>query len=92
MRKVLRQEKKFLIDIFDYLSNAHKFEQVLIPDEHNHNGGYIVRSLYFDTIDDCDYNEKMAGVKDRRKIRLRVYDSKSNFAFLEISKKKVNIN
>ncbi len=87
MRKVLRQEKKFLIDTFDYLSNAYKFEQILIPDEHNHNDGYIVRSLYFDTIDDRDYHEKMAGVKNRRKIRLRVYDPKGSFAFLEIKQK-----
>ncbi len=87
MRKVLREEKKYLIDTFTYLKNAHLFSQVLIPDEHNGVDGYMVRSLYFDTIDDKDYQDKLAGEFKRKKIRLRVYDPKDQFAYLEIKQK-----
>ncbi len=87
MRQVLRQEKKFLIDTFTYLQNAHVFEQILIPDEHNGNDGYMVRSLYFDTLGDIDFHEKMDGVKNRKKIRLRVYDPHASVAYLEIKQK-----
>lgn len=87
MRQVLRQEKKFLIDTFCYLQNAHRFAQVLIPDAHNQEDGYLVRSLYFDTVNNKDYEDKIDGVKNRKKIRLRIYDPKANVAYLEIKQK-----
>ena len=45
MRSVLRREKKYLIDTFTYLNNAHNFSKILISDEHNKEDGYLVRSL-----------------------------------------------
>ena len=41
-----------------------------------------IRSLYFDTINDKDYEEKEDGVRVRRKIRLRIYDADQDFAML----------
>lgn len=87
MRKVLRQEKKFIINIMDYYKNAHTFGQILMADPHNQTEGYLVRSLYFDTIYEKDYEDKLDGVSVRKKIRLRVYDPKADFAFLEIKQK-----
>lgn len=87
MRKVLRQEKKFIVNNYEYYKAAFIFNQVMIPDEHNGLNGYMVRSLYFDTVDDKDFNEKKDGVSKRRKIRLRVYNPKDDFAFLEIKAK-----
>lgn len=87
LRKVLRQEKKFLINNIDYYKHSALFKQVLIEDEHNGYNGYMVRSLYFDTINDQDYYEKLAGVEKRKKIRLRVYNPKDQFAYLEIKAK-----
>ena len=34
--------------------------------------GYTIRSLYFDTLHDADYFEKLDGVQLRRKLRLRL--------------------
>lgn len=76
-----------MINIMDYYKNSHIFGQILMADSHNHAEGYLVRSLYFDTIYDKDYTDKINGVEIRRKIRLRVYDPKSDFAFLEIKQK-----
>ena len=87
MNKVLREEKKFLISIADFRRTSAKLEKVLRQDIHNGVHGYMIRSLYFDTPYDTDYFEKLAGVEIRRKIRLRIYDPKHNFAMLEMKQK-----
>lgn len=87
MKKVLREEKKFLIGIHEYISKSHELEKVLLQDAHNGIHGYMVRSLYFDTPFDSDFFEKQAGTEIRRKIRLRIYDPAQNFAMLEMKQK-----
>jgi SPX domain protein involved in polyphosphate accumulation len=47
----------------------------------------MIRSLYFDSLDDKDYHEKEDGVEVRRKIRLRIYEPNSSFALLEMKQK-----
>ena len=61
--------------------------QVMVQDPHNGVHGYIIRSLYFDTVYDSDYFEKLAGIETRRKIRLRIYDPNADFAMLEMKQK-----
>lgn len=87
MNRVYREEKKFLINIEDFRRHSHHLEQFLTEDEHNGPLGYRVRSLYFDTIYDNDYFEKLDGVELRRKIRLRIYDPANQFALLEMKQK-----
>ena len=87
MNKVYREEKKFLINIEDFLKTSHYLDGLLLQDEHNGTFGYRIRSLYFDSAYDNDYFEKMDGVELRRKIRLRIYDPASNFAMLEMKQK-----
>lgn len=87
MKDVLRQEHKFLLDQIEYFSLRHKLSGVLEPDPHNGATGYLIRSLYFDTIHDSDYFEKLDGVGTRRKMRLRIYDPNAKTAFLEMKQK-----
>lgn len=87
MNQVLREEKKYLINIEDFLRLSHKLDQVLIQDVHNGTHGYAIRSLYFDTLYDQDYFEKTSGIELRRKIRLRIYDPAADFAMLEMKQK-----
>ena len=87
MNKVLREEKKFLISIDEFRRTSGKLEKVMIQDPHNGTHGYIIRSLYYDTPYDTDYFEKAAGVELRRKIRLRIYDPRHDFAMLEMKQK-----
>ncbi|WP_260426624.1 polyphosphate polymerase domain-containing protein, partial [Streptococcus agalactiae] len=56
-------------------------------DSHSSDDGYTIRSLYFDSLEDVDWQEKEDGVEIRRKIRLRNYGSQSNFAKLEMKQK-----
>ena len=87
MNKVLREEKKFLIGINEFISTSGRLEKVLLKDEHNGTHGYAIRSLYFDTPFDSDFFEKQAGIELRRKVRLRIYDTNSDFAMLEMKQK-----
>ena len=60
---------------------------VMLQDKHNGAQGYRIRSLYFDTVDERDYVEKLDGIELRRKLRLRLYDPAADFAMLEIKQK-----
>lgn len=87
MNQVLREEKKFLINIEEYILKTHYLDQLLWQDPNNGRDGYLIRSLYFDTAYDSDYFEKLAGLETRRKLRLRVYDPESDHAFFEMKQK-----
>jgi hypothetical protein len=54
---------------------------------------YPVRSLYFDTRRHLFYFEKIQGLKNRKKLRIRIYSNseESNTAFLEIKRKRGKI-
>lgn len=87
MNKVFREEKKFLISVAEFIEKSHMLSQLMLEDAHNGTHGYIIRSLYFDTVYDGDYFEKLAGIETRRKIRLRIYDPNADFAMLEMKQK-----
>ena len=87
MDEVLRQEKKYLITLPDARQLSRRLSEVMRPDQHNGNGGYWIRSLYFDTLDDDDFWDKADGTELRRKIRLRCYDPTADFAMLEMKQK-----
>lgn len=87
MNEVLRQEKKYLITAADSRKLSVRLCSVMAEDAHNGANGYRIRSLYFDTLDDEDYQEKVDGVELRRKIRLRNYDPSADFAMLEMKQK-----
>ena len=72
MNEVYRKEKKFLINIEEQKKYSAWLEKIMIQDKHNGADGYIIRSLYFDTLNDKDYEEKEQGIQLRRKIRLRI--------------------
>lgn len=87
MNQVLRQEKKFLLPMRDFYFLRNRLEQQLHADLHNGPLGYSVRTLYFDTVYDRDYYEKEDGIELRRKMRLRCYNPKNDFAMLEMKQK-----
>lgn len=78
---------KYLIDTSQYRKYKSTIGQILRADKHNGDNGYIVRSLYFDTLEDKDFCEKEDGLELRKKIRLRVYNPNDDFAMLEMKQK-----
>jgi hypothetical protein len=85
--KVHRQEKKYLITSSKASSLSAKLDKVLHGDRHNGDEGYLVRSLYFDTVNDRDYFEKEDGLFCRQKIRFRIYSTEDKFVKLEKKEK-----
>lgn len=84
---VLRNERKYIITYSQYLSLLNKLDSVLKRDENSKDGSYLVRSVYFDSINNIDLNTKLAGTYIRKKIRLRIYNTKDKKCKLEMKKK-----
>lgn len=85
--RVFRTEKKYVLNTIQASGIFSRLSMVMQGDLHNGTNAYMVRSLYFDTVYNDDYFEKMAGIERRRKIRLRIYDVNSPTAKLEIKEK-----
>jgi hypothetical protein len=82
--KTFRHEFKYVIPYGEMLKLRMELEKVLTLDR---GGPYMVRSLYFDTMDDEDYYAKQGGEMKRKKIRLRIYDINNDYAKMEIKGK-----
>lgn len=85
--RVFRTERKYVLNTIQASGIFSRLSMVMQGDLHNGTNAYMVRSLYFDTVYNDDYFEKMAGIERRRKIRLRIYDVNSPTAKLEIKEK-----
>lgn len=86
-KDVSRVEKKYVLSYMQAEQLYLKLKQVLPGDEINGYEEYMVRSLYFDSYYNDDYMDKLEGIKDRKKIRIRIYDIASEMAKLELKQK-----
>lgn len=84
---VSRVEFKYHINYFQYISLSQRLSNVLVEDKHNGDRGYLIRSLYFDDYGDGDFYDKLAGLENRKKIRLRTYSIHAEQVKLEIKRK-----
>ncbi len=84
---VSREEKKYIITYAEAERLYLKLKQILPGDEVNGYNPYLVRSLYFDSYYNDDYFDKLAGIKDRKKIRIRIYGVSDQIAKLEVKQK-----
>ncbi len=76
IRKFNRFELKYLITQKQAVQFKSALGAYLLPDEHGHNDGcYALASLYYDSSDLRCYWEKMDGIKFRRKLRIRRYET-----------------
>lgn len=70
---VVRTEKKYSITWIRQSELLSRLAPVMRVDPNSRTGSYTVRSLYFDSIYDNDYFDKVNGLELRKKIRLRIY-------------------
>lgn len=90
--KSYRQEIKQLLSPVQTVLLQQRIAAVLQADEHSDSdGSYIIRSIYFDTMDDSAYEEKEAGISDREKIRIRFYGYSDKIVKLELKEKRENL-
>lgn len=91
MRQVKRREVKYYICYGDYIKLSLLLRGALNYDEHNNkDGGYFIRSVYFDSIFDSAFHEKLEGIEKRQKYRLRIYDPDDQKVKFEVKNKMNN--
>lgn len=84
-----RHELKHYINYSDVLQLRARLPFVASPDKNGRKeNGYLVRSLYFDNYNDKALKEKVDGVNEREKFRLRFYND--NTSFIRLEKKSKN--
>ena len=85
---VHRTENKYPISLIEASILKNRLANVMYQDEYDEDGlGYTIRNLYFDSLNQDDYYEKLAGNKERKKIRIRVYNINDEKCKLEVKKK-----
>ncbi len=89
--KVYRQEKKYLLSMTQAMILEQRIKAILPLDTNSGGGSYHIRSIYFDTIFDKAYEEKVAGINEREKIRIRFYGLNQDVIKLERKEKRENL-
>ncbi len=80
---VYRHEWKHKISYMDLLTIRQRLRAVAEPDPHAVDGKYLIRSLYFDDLNDRALRQKIDGVNRREKFRIRYYNLDPSVIHLE---------
>jgi len=75
MSNKFRVEEKYYINQTTYVTLLSRLKHLMQRDSHaNYAGEYRIDSLYFDDYRNTSYYEKMDGIRNRQKYRIRCYD------------------
>ena len=81
---VKRQELKYYVNAIEADRMRGLFSKILFSDKNTKdNHGYLVSSLYFESYDDRNLDEKLDGILSRRKYRIRIYNKDYSLIKLE---------
>lgn len=83
----LRKEIKYIVSLEQAMIIKSRLDNLLPRDDYCSDGPYSVRSLYFDSVDNIDFEEKLAGIDIRKKIRARIYNNDPSVCKLELKQK-----
>lgn len=88
MDTTYRHELKYFVDLHEYEVLKSVLKRLLKQDANcRDSGDYWVRSLYFDTMNNSSYYDKVNGLASRKKIRLRTYGTSDEPIKFEIKHK-----
>ena len=88
MRDGYRHEYKYIISKASAELLKLRLKCMMTPDPYaGENGQYTIRSLYFDDLHYSAFSEKMDGLSDREKYRLRCYNYSTGLVKLERKEK-----
>lgn len=82
-----RNEWKYLVTGGELVILGARLKVLLPMDKHQTGAAYAIRSLYFDDFQNSCLRENEAGVDDRRKFRLRLYNGDASRVQLEVKEK-----
>ncbi len=86
--QIFRHEYKYVISNRSAALLRHQMDALLARDRHaGADGRYHVRSIYFDDDSLTSFHEKLNGVKERAKYRLRFYNMDASRLALEVKRK-----
>lgn len=86
-RERYRHEWKYLINGAETAWMRGRLESLFQLDSHAKDGGYMIRSLYFDDYWNSSFEEKDMGILSRKKYRIRTYNCSDENIKLERKKK-----
>ncbi|WP_342540278.1 polyphosphate polymerase domain-containing protein [Heyndrickxia sp. FSL K6-6286] len=87
-----RSELKYAVTKADCHLLRRNLQFVMQPDPHvMKDGKYLIRSVYFDNLENKALNQKKEGLKHRDKYRARLYNYKTDFIQLEKKSKQNDI-
>lgn len=79
-----RNELKYFINAHQKNVMANKLSKICQRDSFSDaDGGYLISSLYFDDYHQSAFFDKLSGIRDRKKFRVRVYNYRSDVIKLE---------
>lgn len=89
-KKQYRNELKFLLTPSQAEILKHRLSFAMEVDKNsvNDDDTYFIRSLYFDDFEKSAYYDKIDGVEERKKYRIRLYNMDDSFIRLECKEKK----
>ncbi|MDK2831405.1 MAG: hypothetical protein PWQ75_1157 [Methanolobus sp.] len=93
IRKFNRFELKYLLTMEQTREFKQQLEAYMFPDQYAWNSGdYVISSLYYDSPDLQCYWEKIDGLKFRKKLRVRIYETEESITedsivFVEIKQR-----
>lgn len=83
MKKVFRKELKYRISKIEFNKLNRILEKEMTLDDHGQDGGYWIRSIYFDSEYDNDLQDVLGGYYNKAKLRLRIYSLQQKWVKLE---------
>ena len=84
-----RNELKYFINSHQKNTMANKLSKICHRDSFSDSkGGYLISSLYFDDYRQSAFFDKVSGIRDRKKFRVRAYNRQPNIIKLERKIKK----
>ena len=86
-RRTIRNEWKYQITPRHAVLLTARLNALLTRDVHAGPDGYLIRSLYFDDVYESAFYDKLAGVSERVKYRLRYYGDAADILFFERKRK-----
>lgn len=78
-----RHEWKHELNLSDMYAIRQRLRAVMRVDQNSADGKYFIRSLYFDNLYDKVLREKIDGINQREKFRIRYYNGDTSFIRLE---------
>lgn len=83
-----RKEIKYVIPLAKIPALKRCMDHLMTRDNYCIKDAYRIRSVYFESINNIDFAQKLAGIDVRKKVRLRTYNGDESVCKLELKQKK----